>query len=278
MLGLFSKYIFLGATQQRLFRRGPAILMYHRIGQPPPHVPDPFLYETADGLDRHLMQASSAGLRLGSLDDALAGGRLQPRSLAVTFDDGCRDTLEGALPVLKKHKVAAIQFIVAGRIGGRNDWDLSKDDVPTPLMDVGQIREWLAEGQQIGSHSMTHRNLRTLPYDQAREEIFASKKRLEDLFGVPVRHFAFPYGGWRKGEVRQLVREAGYNCALTTEFGVSQSSAEMVREAGYDSACTTDFGITQDSSELWNLRRITPMSELQLLRKTWHRIIRKTRG
>lgn len=254
MLGLLTKYVFLGAAQRRLYPSGPVILMYHRIGTPPVDAVDPFLYDAAAELDRHLTEAKQAGLRVVSLAEATAGGRPQPNTLAVTFDDGCLSTLREALPVLVKHRVRAIQFIVSGRIGGLNEWDISKDDVPTPLMDAAQIREWLAAGQEIGSHTVTHRNLRKVKPEQARREIFDSKKHLEDRFGVPIHHFAFPYGGWREPGIRELVREAGYH-----------------------SACVTDFGVSTAPDELWNLRRVSPLTDAQLLQKVWHRGLRQTR-
>ena len=251
MLGLFTKYVFLGTVQRRLYRNGPVILMYHRVGPAPHEAPDPFLYDTAEELDRQLTAAREAGLKFVSLGEAIAGGKPQPNTLAVTFDDGCLSTLVNALPVLVKHKVRATQFIVAGRMGGLNEWDISKDDLPTPLMSVAQIREWLAAGQDIGSHTVTHRNLRKVSMKAARAEIFDCKKQLEDTFGRPIRHFAFPYGGWRVAEVR-----------------------ELVKEAGYEAACVTDFGVSTSSDELWNLRRISPLSDQQLIQKVLHRGLR----
>jgi peptidoglycan/xylan/chitin deacetylase (PgdA/CDA1 family) len=278
MLGLFSKYVYLGAAQRRLFQHGPAILTYHRIGKAPPGAPDPFLYDTARELDAHLTRAQEAGLKLVSLGEAVHQGNLRQGCLAVTFDDGCVSVLQEALPVLQKHKVRAIQFIVSGRIGGLNDWDLSKNDVPERLMDKEQIRDWLAAGMEIGSHSHSHRNLRKLKSSEAREEIFGSKARLEDVFGVAIHHFAFPYGGWRRSEVRDLVKQSGYESAVTTAFGVGSASADLTREAGYQSACTADFGVSMDGAELWSLRRITPLTGPELVHKVFHRLMRKVRG
>src|SRR5262245_41519649 len=132
MLGLFSQYVFVGRAQKCLYHDGPVILAYHRMGRPPKEAADPFLYVTRAELDRHLVQAKSVGLKMITLDEAVTGGELPSQSLVVTFDDGCVSVLEEAVPILKKHGVRAIQFIVADRIGGRNDWDLSKDDVPEP--------------------------------------------------------------------------------------------------------------------------------------------------
>jgi peptidoglycan/xylan/chitin deacetylase (PgdA/CDA1 family) len=88
------------------------------------------------------------------------------------------------------------------------------------LMDAAQVRDWLAAGHAIGSHSLTHARLTRLTVRDAREEIFASRKKLEDTFGVTVEHFCYPYGDWSEA-VRDLVIEAGYRTACTTEFGVN---------------------------------------------------------
>jgi peptidoglycan/xylan/chitin deacetylase (PgdA/CDA1 family) len=98
-------------------------------------------------------------------------------------------------------------------------------EAPEPLMDAGQVREWLAAGHQIGSHTLTHPWLTRLSPAAAREEIFASKKRLEDAFGVPVGHFCYPYGDWNPA-VRDLVAEAGYRAACTTEPGLNTSGTD----------------------------------------------------
>jgi peptidoglycan/xylan/chitin deacetylase (PgdA/CDA1 family) len=57
--------------------------------------------------------------RCFALDEAiarLAAGRLPPDTVVVTFDDGYRDNLELALPVLEKHGVPATLFVATGLI------------------------------------------------------------------------------------------------------------------------------------------------------------------
>jgi peptidoglycan/xylan/chitin deacetylase (PgdA/CDA1 family) len=62
--------------------------------------------------------------------------------------------------------------------------------------------------------------LTELPVSKAREEIVASRKSLEDRFGVPIEHFCYPYGDWNE-TVRDVVQEAGYKTACTTNSGVN---------------------------------------------------------
>jgi peptidoglycan/xylan/chitin deacetylase (PgdA/CDA1 family) len=121
-------------------------------------------------------------------------------------------------------------------------------------MDDAQVRDWLAAGHEIGSHSMTHRNLRHLSLSEAREEIFASKKALEDQFGLEIQHFSYPFGSWN-ASVRDLVHDAGYQTASTMCFGVNLAS-----------------------TPIYELRRIIPLSSSALLKKICHRLARKLRG
>ena len=97
---------------------------------------------------------------------------------------------------------------------------LSTGEAPERLMDTAQIQQWLRAGHSIGSHSLTHARLTRLSVRDAREEIFASKKKLEDTFCAAVEHFCYPYGDWSE-PVRDLVIEAGYRTACTTQFGVN---------------------------------------------------------
>ena len=63
---------------------------------------------------------------------------------------------------------------------------------------------------------MTHPRLTALPPECARAEIFDSKRALEDRFGIPIRHFCYPYGDYNRA-VRDLVEEAGYATACTVQ-------------------------------------------------------------
>jgi len=115
---------------------------------------------------------------------------------------------ENALGPLALYKKTAIQFLVPSYIGKLNEWDLRDGETAEPLMDTEHIRDWLRAGHSIGSHSLTHARLTRLTLRDAREEIFASKKKLEDDFAVAIEHFCYPYGDWNE-PVRDLVVEAG---------------------------------------------------------------------
>ena len=107
---------------------------------------------------------------------------IQARRVVFIFDDGFVNVLTHALDPLAANGFRAIQFLVADRIGQMNEWNRADGEVLAPLMDAAQIRDWLTAGHQIGSHTLTHPYLTRLSLAQAREEITASKKKLENLF------------------------------------------------------------------------------------------------
>jgi peptidoglycan/xylan/chitin deacetylase (PgdA/CDA1 family) len=137
------------------------------------------------------------------------------KACVLTFDDGFANTHRHALPVLAEAKATAIQFIIADRIGRNNGWEIAQGEKPERLMDIAQIRDWLAAGLEIGAHTRTHPHLSQIHPRQAREEIFGSKRKLEDLFGRPIHHFCYPYGDYSPAII-DLVKEAGFLTAFST--------------------------------------------------------------
>lgn len=71
------------------------------------------------------------------------------------------------------------------------------------------LREAVARGHRIGSHTVTHRRLRELASDDKRREIFESRERLQSVLGVEVEGFRAPEYSIDR-EVLELVAEAGY--------------------------------------------------------------------
>jgi peptidoglycan/xylan/chitin deacetylase (PgdA/CDA1 family) len=117
---------------------------------------------------------------------------------------------------------------VVNRLGQRNEWDLGLDTTMERLMNQTQVREWLSLGFEIGAHTLTHPLLSTIPIPEAKNEIAGSKKKLEDLFGVHVEHFAYPWGDYNDAVV-DLVGEAGFKTACTCDPVVVRPDVDPCR-------------------------------------------------
>ncbi len=105
--------------------QGGVILEYHRIAKV---VPDPHgLAVSPEHFAEHLKVISGrySPTTLGSMGEALRKGRIAPRSVAVTFDDGYADNLFNAKPILEAHAIPAVFFVTLGYVEGQREfwWD-----------------------------------------------------------------------------------------------------------------------------------------------------------
>jgi peptidoglycan/xylan/chitin deacetylase (PgdA/CDA1 family) len=73
----------------------------------------------------------------------------------------------------------------------------------------------------IGAHTTTHRNLARAPAAEARYEMLANRRFLEEITGTRVMHFAYPFGGAEACGKREaeISRAVGFKTAVTTRHG-----------------------------------------------------------
>jgi len=203
------------------------VVTYHKLGPRPGRVRIKGLYVSNGLFRRQLEEWSEAGFRSGSIAEVGKTDGNPGKKVVLTFDDGFENVLRHGLEPMRSRGFTAIQFLVADLIGKSNEWEQREGETREALMDAGQVREWLAAGNEIGAHSCTHPHLTQIPLAQAREEIFSSRRKLEDVFGIPIRHFCYPYGDWNPA-VRDLVAGAGYETAVTTEAGANPAGSDRL--------------------------------------------------
>ncbi len=94
------------------------VMIFHRVlAEPDPLLPG----EPDTRLFREQISRVRAGSRILPLSEAvdrLADGRLPPRAVCITFDDGYRDNYESALPILQELGVPATCFVATGYLDG----------------------------------------------------------------------------------------------------------------------------------------------------------------
>jgi peptidoglycan/xylan/chitin deacetylase (PgdA/CDA1 family) len=124
---------------------GPVILMYHRVASPST---DPWGLAVSPDRFRdqlRLLARRRTILAMDELGAALGAGSLPPRAVALTFDDGYRDNLTNAAPLLEEVGAPATVFLTASAIGGRAPfwWDELAGMI---LLQPGRIQYELAVG------------------------------------------------------------------------------------------------------------------------------------
>jgi peptidoglycan/xylan/chitin deacetylase (PgdA/CDA1 family) len=216
------------------------ILMYHKVNDlwpNPTTVPTAAFAEQMDLLgELGYTPVSLEAVR----DHFLAGKALPERAVLITFDDGYRDNLENALPVLRRHGYPAVVFVPIGFLDdGRplpHEEPLRVLGVRNETLDWDQLAELEAGGIRIESHGIGHRPLSELEPGDALREIAISKLRLEERLGREVEAYAFVKGSQAdyKPEHASLVQQAGYKLAFTSVSGANGPSTDRFRLRRYN--------------------------------------------
>ncbi len=107
------------------------------------------------------------------------------------FESGLRS----ALDLFAELDLRATLFVIA-------------EDLEDPFK-LRLLREAVARGHDVASHTLTHRRLTRLPAGERREEIAGSRARLADRLGVAVEGFRAPAFDVDL-DVLRMVAEAGY--------------------------------------------------------------------
>jgi peptidoglycan/xylan/chitin deacetylase (PgdA/CDA1 family) len=117
-----------------------AILMLHRVTATPekPNGVNRHLNIAPDFLDSVIADMKASGYAFVSMDEAieriLAGGK-GGQFATITADDGYRDNITEALPILEKHGAPITIYVAPGLIDGTTDlwWDVAE-----AIVDAGQ--------------------------------------------------------------------------------------------------------------------------------------------
>lgn len=197
-------------------RHGLVALMYHHIGVLTDTTAEQYPFTISPEMfEKQLLFLKQHGYTPISEEDALqayrAGKSFIQKPVLLTFDDGHADNYTALFPLLKKYQTPVLIFLITDRVGtpGYLAWE--------------QIQEMQQSGWvRFGSHTCSHRRLRSLSDEEIAREIVQSKKVLEEKLGTKVYSFCYPFGaGGFDKRVRPVVLKAGYILDFSTKKGVN---------------------------------------------------------
>lgn len=137
---------------------------------------------------------------------------LPEKCVLITLDDGWKSVYTDAYPILKEYGYPFHLFLYTTYLSGRGD-----------SMNPAQIREMMAHGASIGSHSTTHPYPKEWKSHEARgeeeygrfidKEIGDSFTKLTKLFGA-INTYCYP-GGYHTPQMLERLPGYGYVAAFT---------------------------------------------------------------
>jgi peptidoglycan/xylan/chitin deacetylase (PgdA/CDA1 family) len=190
--------------------RGPVpILEYHVLGHPPEGAPYPELYVGRTDFEEQMDWLEENGYQAVTLEQVQEAwyheGKLPPKPIVLSFDDGYRPQFTFALPTLRKHGWAGVLNLKA------EGSDLYESNV----------KAMIAAGWELAAHTIHHLDLTELGPEELEEEVAGSRKLLQKEFKVPVNNFCYPAGQFDE-TVIEAVEAAGYTGATTEISGFAE--------------------------------------------------------
>lgn len=188
---------------------GVPVLAYHMVSSVPERYS--IFPEEFDEQMRYLTDNGYKAVSLAEMVDGLAGrGQLPAKPVVITFDDGYRDNLTTALPIMEKYGLRGTVFVIASQVGQADylTWD--------------EIKEMQRRGTEIGSHTVSHAVLTDITLPEREREVRLSKEMIEDQLGTKVEFLAYPFGQF-DASMFDILQQAGYRGACTGLAGQNKS-------------------------------------------------------
>lgn len=171
--------------------------------------------------------------------ERLRTGRASGKEVVVTFDDGFRNQLDVAAPILAEKGFRACFFLVTELLGATPAAAASfcreRLHLPLPVepLDWDGAARLVELGHEVGSHTRSHPDLTAVPPERVEDELRGSRAELSRRLGT-VFHLSVPYGDRAR---------------------FSETVADAAREAGYESCATAIRGRNRSAEDLYALRR-----------------------
>lgn len=214
------------------------VLMYHNI-HPNPEISS--VYSMPLSVFEHQMNfLKEKKYESISLPNIIKLNKKNKNYISITFDDGYIENYLYVFPILRKFNFHATFFVITNKI-----------DTPG-YMSWKHLDELASNGMEIGSHTLSHRALKTLDRISVLEELKSSKSLIEAKLKREVTFLSFPHGSFN----RQIL--------------------SLAKEAGYMGCCTSKFGYYQLNNDPYKIKRISIRGNYDLLK--FKKIIMKKRS
>lgn len=188
-------------------------LLFHRIEE---SSPSELMALSEEVFHKCIRSIKDRSIPARSLSSLCLSKRGRPgRAISLTFDDGWESDYRIAFPLLLDNGMKATFFVTTGWIDKKNHLKKS------------WIREMSEQGMEIGSHGTSHRYLTKLPLEEVHEELYSSKRELEDILGREISSVSIP-GGEHNSEVINIARKAGYKLIATSRPGRNQANSALI--------------------------------------------------
>lgn len=130
--------------------------------------------------------------------------------ISLTFDDGHKSTYDNVAPILEKDNIKSTHYIVGGRVGVQG------------FVGESEIKSLASGGNEIGAHTISHRDLTSLTEIELKNELEKPKADLAKIISSPINTFSYPFGLYNEN-VKAAVQSTGYTASVSSDGGINNN-------------------------------------------------------
>lgn len=201
-------------------KTGAPVLMYHGVApELPKGWPRSLVMPTKEfqAQMQYLHDEGYTVVTVEALAKRLEQGLNVDKYVALSFDDGYKNNLTVAIPIMQQYNAKG-SFFVVNRLIGKPEY-----------MDEADIKKVIAAGMELGSHTYSHNPLADIEDKYLVWETDTSRYWLKKKFdGYIVRTLAYPNGSYN-ARVIAAAKKYGFYRALTGHIGLN--TAETYKKA-----------------------------------------------
>ncbi len=142
---------------------------------------------------------------------------------SVTYDEALEDLYRDTIPIHHQYGVPANLSVVVSQIGQKRNLPGSSFH-GMQHMSAAQLREMVANGWTVSSHSWSHA---AITEANARQEVAHSREVLEQAVGVPVTAFIVPGSNASHPASVPVAKECGYLSVYTVTDDINLPGADL---------------------------------------------------
>jgi peptidoglycan/xylan/chitin deacetylase (PgdA/CDA1 family) len=192
------------------------VLMYHRV------VPTSEAGDSISGLVvspetfstqlKFLFDAGWHTITMATLADDMETDRTVPdKTFVITLDDGWYDGYVYAFPIMRKYGFVGTFYVITSRINSAD------------FLSIQEMRTLEAAGNDIGSHTVDHISLQTVPLARVKQEVEDASEQIEKAVGHRPVSLAYPMGGLSVQVVMVVSAIPDMKLAVHTGFGTEET-------------------------------------------------------
>ena len=161
------------------------------------------------------------------------------KEVLITFDDGYVNTVDVAMPILKREGIPATMAICGSYLlpETRKNIDMHIDK---NFADVEGIKKWIDNGNSILAHTYSHFKLTRLTLDKCEQEVILDLKTIKKYLDIKPEGIVYPYGSVNDEVISVIKRYFKYAFATNIGKEISKNNKYCLKRICVESNCSDE--------------------------------------